>query len=71
MGKCKYCQGEYDYIPGIGVCINCKNMVSSSSSSSYDPEKSRKEAERERAEERAMNWRTYTDKFGNKVRVSG
>ena len=71
MGKCKYCYGEFDYIPGIGVCINCKNKASSSSSSSYDAEKSRKEAERERAEERAMDWRTYTDKFGNKVRVSG
>ena len=71
MGQCKYCKGEYDYIPGIGVCINCKNMVSSSSSSSYDAEKSRKEAERARAEERAMDWRTYTDRFGNKVRVSG
>ena len=71
MGKCKYCYGEFDYIPGIGVCNNCKNKASSSSSSSYDAEKSRKEAERERAEERAMDWRTYTDKFGNKVRVSG
>ena len=71
MGQCKYCKGEYDYIPGIGVCINCKNMVSSSGSSSYDAEKSRKEAERARAEERAMDWRTYTDRFGNKVRVSG
>lgn len=71
MGQCKYCKGEFDYIPGMGVCINCKNMVSSSSSSSYDAEKSRKEAERARAEERAMDWRTYTDRFGNKVRVSG
>lgn len=71
MGKCKYCYGEFDYIPGIGVCISCKNAMSSSSSSSYDAEKSRKEAERARAEERAMDWRTYTDKFGNKVRVSG
>jgi len=71
MGQCKYCKGEFDYIPGIGVCINCKNMVSSSSSGSYDAEKSRKEAERARAEERAMDWRTYTDRFGNKVRVSG
>ncbi len=45
--------------------------MSSSSSNSYNAEKSRKEAERARAEERAMDWRTYTDKFGNKVRVSG
>lgn len=71
MGKCKYCYGEFDYIPGIGVCNNCKDKASSSSSSSYDAEKSRKEAEKARAEERAMDWRTYTDKFGNKVRVSG
>ena len=71
MGKCKYCYGEFDYIPGIGVCISCKNAMSSSSSGSYDAEKSRKEAERARAEERAMDWRTYTDRFGNKVRVSG
>ena len=71
MGQCKYCKGEFDYIPGIGVCISCKNTMSSSSSGSYDAEKSRKEAERARAEERAMDWRTYTDRFGNKVRVSG
>lgn len=67
MGKCKYCQGEYDYIPGIGVCIGCKNAMSSSSSNSYD---SRKEAEAERAKDRAMDWYQYTDQFGNKVRVS-
>ena len=71
MGTCRYCKGSYDYIPGIGVCINCKNMVSSSSSSSYDAEKSRKEAEAERAKDRAMDWHQYTDQFGNKVRVSG
>ena len=67
MGKCKYCQGEFDYIPGIGVCISCKNAMSSSSSNSYD---SRKEAEAERAKDRAMDWYQYTDQFGNKVRVS-
>ena len=67
MGKCKYCQGEFDYIPGIGVCIGCKNAMSSSSSNSYD---SRKEAEAERAKDRAMDWYQYTDQFGNKVRVS-
>ena len=67
MGKCKYCQGEFDYIPGIGVCIGCKNEMISSSSNSYD---SRKEAEAERAKDRAMDWYQYTDQFGNKVRVS-
>ena len=67
MGKCKYCQGEFDYIPGIGVCIGCKNAMSSSSSNSYD---SRKEVEAERAKDRAMDWQQYTDQFGNKVRVS-
>lgn len=27
MGKCRYCYGEYDYIPGIGVCISCQNTI--------------------------------------------
>lgn len=33
MGKCRYCQGEYDYIPGIGVCIGCRNTINSNQSS--------------------------------------
>ena len=33
MGKCKYCYGEFDYIPGIGVCISCRNTMNSNQSS--------------------------------------
>ena len=36
MGQCKYCKGEFDYIPGMGVCINCKNMVNSNQSNQKD-----------------------------------
>ena len=56
MGKCSKCQGEFDYIPGIGICISCRNAMSSSSSNSYD---SRKEAEAERAQDERLN--TLTD----------
>lgn len=36
MGKCKYCQGEFDYIPGIGVCISCRNTMNSNQSNQKD-----------------------------------
>ena len=36
MGKCKYCQGEFDYIPGIGVCIGCRNTMNSNQSNQKD-----------------------------------
>ena len=33
MGKCSKCYGEFDYIPGIGVCIGCRNTMNSNQSS--------------------------------------
>ena len=33
MGKCSKCYGEFDYIPGIGVCISCRNTMNSNQSS--------------------------------------
>ena len=36
MGKCKYCYGDFDYIPGIGVCIGCRNTMNSNQSNQKD-----------------------------------
>ena len=73
MGRCVRCGQP---MPGDvfgAVCSNCKRKEESEriSASQIEAQKNKQAAERERAEERAMDWRTYTDRFGNKVRVSG
>ena len=73
MGRCVRCGQP---MPGDvygAVCSNCKRKEESERirASQIEAQKNKQAAERERAEERAMDWRTYTDKFGNKVRVSG
>ena len=60
MGKCSKCQGEFDYIPGIGICISCRNAMSSSQSSQSTTTTQRS----------TESYKSYTDQFGNKVRVS-
>ena len=73
MGRCVRCGQP---MPGDvygAVCSNCKRKEESERmrASHIEAQKNKQAAERARAEERAMDWRTYTDKFGNKVRVSG
>ena len=73
MGRCVRCGQP---MPGDvfgAVCSNCKRKEESERirASQIEAQKNKQAAERERAEERAMDWRTYTDRFGNKVRVSG
>ena len=73
MGRCVRCGQP---MPGDvfgAVCSNCKRKeeLERIRASQNEAQKNKQAAERERAEERAMDWRTYTDKFGNKVRVSG
>ena len=73
MGRCVRCGQP---MPGDvfgAVCSNCKRNEESERmrASQIEAQKNKQAAERERAEERAMDWRTYTDRFGNKVRVSG
>ena len=29
MGRCTKCYGQFDYIPGMGVCNSCRNSVTS------------------------------------------
>lgn len=61
MGKCKYCYGEFDYIPGIGICISCRNAMNSSQSSPSTTTTQRS----------TESYKNYTDQFGNKVRIVG
>lgn len=73
MGRCVRCGQP---MPGDvygAVCSNCKRKEESERirASQIEAQKNKQAAERARAEERAMDWRTYTDRFGNKVRVSG
>ena len=61
MGKCSKCQGEFDYIPGIGICISCRNTMNSSQSSPSTTTTQRS----------TESYKNYTDQFGNKVRIVG
>ena len=61
MGKCSKCQGEFDYIPGIGICISCHNAMNSSQSSPSTTTTQRS----------TESYKNYTDQFGNKVRIVG
>lgn len=61
MGKCSKCQGEFDYIPGIGICIGCRNAMNSTQTSSSSTTTQRS----------TESYKCYTDQFGNKVRIVG